>query len=130
MTYSLKTSADGTIFSTTTGMGTIKNEKVNKDSQLFQQPMPGATSAQTIVLDLFGATKMITVDGVFYDTANMVEFITELEGLVSGSQTHYHWTSDLYTVINICVLSVSWQYIGGEPTHIEYTINMIEGTGA
>ena len=128
MTYSLKTSADGTIF--TAGIGQITNEKVNKDSQLFQQPLPGSDSSSTIVLDLFGAAKTITVDGEFYTIASFTTFIGELEGLVNGSQTHYHWASDVTgTTINVCVLSVSWQYVGGEPTHIAYTINMIQTGG-
>lgn len=128
MSYDLKTKEDVVIF--TNGMGTVTNEKVNKDSQLFQQPLPGSDSSSTIVLDLFGAAKTITIDGEFYDETNMAEFLTELEGLVNGDQTHYHWTSDaIGTTINVCVLTVSWQYIGGEPTHITYTINMIQTGG-
>ena len=97
MTYTLAKSDDTVIF--TNGMGKLTNEKVNKDSQLFQQPMPGSPSSSTIVLDLFGATKTITIDGEFYDETNMVEFITELEGLVSGIQTHYHWSRDRKSVV-------------------------------
>jgi len=127
MTYSLKTGAGGTIF--TNGIGIIRSENTTKDAQLFQQAIPFEDSDSTIVLDLFGTNKNITIDGTFTSNtpANIVTFVGQIEGLANGRQTPYQWYSDVKgSTIYVVVTSASWKTEEGSPTKVDYTINMME----
>jgi hypothetical protein len=115
-----------------TSLGTIENESSSKSAQLFQQPMPVSDSNQAILLDLFGASRTIQISGRFYegqDSMTVTDFIAELDGLISGSQTAKTYFSDKtgvsYTVL---VDGVSWKVTQGEVTIVSYDITLIEGS--
>jgi len=110
-------------------LGTVTEERQNKDAQLFQQPMPGSDSSSTFVLDLFGAIRTITIKGIYSGAAiaNVKTFIGELTALINGTQTVRTYTSDLFTSgINVYVQLVDYNYEAGNPLNVEYTIQMIE----
>ena len=60
MSYSIKTQAGVSVF---TSIGTVNSEESNKDAQLFQMPIPLSDSTSTVMLDLFGASRTITIKG-------------------------------------------------------------------
>lgn len=121
MTYSL---------SGMTSLGTVISEESTKDSQLFQQPMPLSDSSSAIMLDLFGASRNITIKGKYTAGDGTIStFIAELDALVSGTQTSKTYHSDKtgvsYTVL---VQSVTWSADEGGVNLVDYTINLVEGS--
>lgn len=122
MTYSLGAYTD---------IGVVISEEHSKDSGLFQMPMPGSNSSAAFLLDIFGASKTITISGKYSGTAgNIQTFITWLEGLVNGNQTTtkvFHTDKASSGDYNVYVMSVSWKSEEGAPLLVEYTIQMMEG---
>lgn len=81
-----------------TSLGTVVNERITKDAQLFQMPMPMADSTEAIALDLFGVNRTITIDGIFVNGTggkSVSEFIDELNSLINGTQLTRTYHSDL-----------------------------------
>lgn len=112
------------------GFGTIISEDSGKDSSLFQQPIPLSDSSSAILLDLFGASRRISIKGVYTSAdGTIATFIGELDGLIDGEQTAKTYHSDKsglsYTVL---VDHVSWNVEEGEVNKVNYTIELIEGT--
>lgn len=115
------------------GMGTVTNESSTKDSGLFQTPMPYADSDDAIMLDMFGASRTITVSGVFatgdgsYSTNALA--IAALDALINGQQTSKTFVSgksgSSYTVL---VQSVEWKSDEGDVNKVTYTIVLTEGS--
>lgn len=110
----------------------ITNESSTKDAGLFQMPMPASDSDDAIQLDIFGASRTITIDGTFVDgtvSKTVVQFIAELDGLVNGSQSSVQYDSDTSgTHYHCLVQSVTWKRKEGETNVIDYTINLTEGS--
>ncbi len=46
-----------------TDLGNIQTENQNKDSSLFNQPVPGTDSDISILLDLFGVIRTVRIEG-------------------------------------------------------------------
>ena len=116
---------------TLTGMSSlanIRNERSNKDAQLFQMPLPRTDSNQTLVLDLFGTIRTITIDGTFTTADGTIStFISQLDALISGSQTTKVFHSDKSGVnYNVIVTSVDWRSGEGEVNKVDYSISMIQ----
>ena len=114
-----------------TTLGTVTSEESSKDAQLFQQPLPTYNSSQAVLLDIFGASRTITISGVHVSgdgSKTTAQFIAELDGLISGSQTSRTYTSDKSaTTYKVLVQTVSWKSEEGAPLKTEYTITMVEG---
>jgi hypothetical protein len=115
------------------GMGTVTNEESTKDSGLFQQPMPATPSSSATLIDLFGASRTITIKGKFVvgDTgyASITLFIQDLDGLISGAQTSCTYTSDKTGLdYDGLVSSVTWTADEGAVNHVDYTIVFTEGS--
>jgi hypothetical protein len=124
----------GTIMPT---LGTVTSKEISKDAGLFQLPMPQSNSSAAILLDLFGASKTITINGKYtnlqYGAVTVQVFIFYLESLVNGSQTAAKYISEKsdlegYAGINVLIQAVSWKAEAGNPNSVEYTISMIEGS--
>ena len=114
-----------------TSLGTIQNITSTKDSNLFKQAMPGNDSSQSIVLDLFGAERTITVKGVFTAStiAALTTFVLQLDALIAGTQSGITFNaSDISQSYTVRILNVEWVYDSDEgPMKIAYTIQMQEG---
>jgi len=93
-------------------------------------PIPMSDSRDTIMLDLFGASRTITITGIWTAGDGTIStFITWLDGLVNGTQTPISFVSDKsgvpYTVL---VQSVKWSSEEAGVNKLDYTINMVEGS--
>ena len=113
-----------------TSLGTVNKEDSTKDAGLFQQPLPASNSNQAIMLDIFGASRTITISGVFTGTtAQISAFIVELDALVSGTQSVKVYHSDKSGAdYNVLVSSVTWTAEEGAVSKVDYTINLTEGS--
>ncbi|MCP6727483.1 MAG: hypothetical protein KJI69_05745 [Patescibacteria group bacterium] len=116
-----------------TNLGNIQTETQNKDSSLFNQPLPGSDSSTSILLDLFGVTRTISIDGIKSGTAAALNtFITVIEALIAGGQSGVTFVSSLSTFANktVFVKSFNWDYVKGDPNKISYRLELTEGAGA
>jgi len=113
-----------------TSVGYVQSEVHTKDSNLFQQPIPTSDSSSSILLDLFGVTKNISVTGTFTGSlANINTFISAIETIENGSQSGVTWVSSLSTYGNktVFIKSFSWTYATGSPLKINYQLELTEG---
>jgi hypothetical protein len=122
MTYSLTGMA---------GLGTC-TEHQDKDSGLFQMPMPGSDSSSQILIDIFGTTRTIKLTGRFSlgDTgyASVAAFIVALDTLNNGAQTSRTYHSDKSGLdYQVLVTSASWDAEEADVNSVPYEINMVEG---
>lgn len=111
-----------------TSLGTVRNETVNKDAQLFQMPMPGYDSRFLIALDLFGAQRTIRIDGTYIgNSVQIASFIAELDALINGNQTNRTYTSDVsgksYSVV---IQTIEFKRSEAEVNKVDYSIDMLE----
>ena len=65
----------------------VTREDLNKDAGLFQLALPGSDSDSTITLDLFGASKTITLTGVYVATTSNDYSVTSYGGTLWASLT-------------------------------------------
>jgi hypothetical protein len=110
----------------------VQSCESNKDSQLFQMPLPGSDSSGALALDLMGASRTITIRGQKVDTeANCKTFIvTYLDAWVNGSQSAVVFHADISDVnYTVYVQSVRWEYKAGEVGVVDYTITLMECSG-
>ena len=119
-----------------TNMGTVTSEESTKDAGLFSQAMPGADSNDTILLDMFGASRQMVIKGKFVigDTGyaaigGVNGFIAALDALISGAQTSRVYNSDK-TGLNYTglVSSVTWSASEGDVNSVDYTIVFMQGS--
>ena len=109
-------------------LGHVTSEESNKDSQLFQQAMPGSDSNYLISLDLFGAMRTINVKGTYTSTDGTIStFISWLDGLVNGNQSTKSYYSEksgvTYTVL---VNNVRWSGEEAGVNFVNYEISLLE----
>jgi len=109
-------------------LGTITQERINKDAQLFQMPLPRTDSDKLIALDLFGVQRTITLDAVWtVVNGDIPTFLTWLDGLVNGEQiTKVYATDTTGTSYNVFVNTVDYRRAEGEVNLITYSITMLE----
>lgn len=111
-------------------LGTITNEEVNKDSQLFQQPLPKNDSDKLIALDLFGVQKTISISGVKEGTtSDLQNFISTIQNAINGDQSTIAYTSDLHGPIQVLIQNFRWRYEEGSPNMVRYDLSLLEAAG-
>jgi len=123
MAYSLTNNSGGAV-----DLGVVTDEDINKDAQLFQMPLPATDSSGLVGLDLFGATKTITIKGKYVGTA-ISTFVAQIQGLVSGTQNIKTYVSDTAGSLKVLVQNVRWNYETGVPNVINYELSMLEAGG-
>jgi len=97
---------------------------------LFNQPLPTSDSDKSILLDLFGVSRVISITGIFTGTlAQLNTFITVIETLADGSQTGVTFVSSLstFTSKKVFVKNFNWSFIKATPNKINYSLELIEG---
>lgn len=115
-----------------TTLGNVTKEQSSKDAGLFQMPMPGSDASSSILLDIFGTSRVITINGVYTGatTSDITTFIGLLDALVDGAQPtaglsyHSDKSNTSYTVL---VTGVQWEAEPGTPLAVNYSITMSEG---
>jgi len=115
-------------------------------------PMPASPPASTILLDLGGATKKITISGILFDdgtdrlsTGTAITLLAQkqwLEGLIDGAQSTVTFTSnyssktsdgdadpDDWEDTSVVVSTLRFTETEGKPSEIEFTMTLMAGTG-
>lgn len=112
-----------------TGMGTVTTESQDKSCNLFFTAMPGSDSSDAVLIDLFGASRDITISGIYTtDNGSIEAFITALDALCNGQQTIKDFVSGKSgTTYKVLVDSVNWEAEESGVTFVKYTIVMKEG---
>jgi hypothetical protein len=114
-----------------TSLGVVTRERVNKSANLFFMPIPGSDSSGAIVLDLFGVTGDLNIEGTFVNltaSKTIAQFIVELENLVNGNQSINTYTSDKAgKTYSVYVDSIDWDGVEGNANAITYSIAMKVG---
>lgn len=116
-------------------LGTVTKERPDTDAQLFEQPLPRTNAAGTILIDLFGVVKIITLEGVFVaGTGGLTikqfvdQFIDNSTGKIKGNQTSTTYTSDTMTSpVEVIVKSFNYTYDAGDPNKVNYVLVLQEG---
>jgi hypothetical protein len=110
-------------------LGVIKREEENKDSGLFKQPMPFSDSSQSLMMDIFGASRTKTVDGEFIgEIEEQRDFVNAIKGLQNGQQPGYVFVSD-WSGESITVLIESFRHskVEAEVNRVTYSLTLSEG---
>ena len=111
-------------------LGTVTSESQTKSSNLFNQPLPFSDSDASLIMDIFGTTRTITVIGVKTGAvAALRTFVTNIEALQDGKQANLTFVSS-WTNVNKEVLIQDFTHdkASGDETKINYTLILIEGT--
>ena len=135
--------------SITYNLGVIQSEAVNVDAQLFEMPLPVSPATDTFELDLFGTLKTINLKGNFvagFGGLTVKQFVDQFiddgtnavsnptatyngTGVFSGDQKTLTYTSDSFTnPILVLVKNFNYTFTGGEPTHVEYELGLVESS--
>lgn len=111
-------------------LGTVNKEESSKDAGLFFMPMPTKNSDGAIQLDIFGATRTITINGIFTSgDGSISDFIIALDNLVNGEQSVKTYHSDKSGVdYYVLVSGVRWEAEEGGVNKVNYVIMMQEGS--
>ena len=140
------TAADGTFESSGSVVLTlydVQSEDVSKTSGIIEFPMPTMDSDDKIIMDLMGASRTITVEGIVTtgDVPEIYKYARDIVGLqgttgsnntlISGAQgsAYGQFTYQSYTVSNAISVVVSEASISsekGNPEMKKYNITMLE----
>ena len=112
-------------------LGKIQNESQTKDTSLFSQAIPTSDSDTSLLLDLFGVIRTISIDGIFTGTiANQVSnFITPIETIANGTQAGVTFVSSQTSFPNkkVFIQNFNWNFVKANPNKINYSLTLIEG---
>lgn len=110
-------------------LGIVNSESQNKDSGLFQSPIPGRDSTGAILIDVFGTFRSITLNGTFEGTnIEQDTFIDAIESICDGSQISSTFVSSKKPEPrNVFIQTFNWEVVEAVPDKIVYTLTLLEG---
>lgn len=110
-------------------MGDVQSEEHTKDSGIFNQPIPRSDSSSVILLDLFGCSKKISVEGIITGTTTVQNtFITAIESINNGQQSSSTFTSSIRTsTYNVFIETFTWTKNAADPSKLNYSLTLLEG---
>jgi hypothetical protein len=115
-----------------TTLGTVTKCVTTKDSGLFEQALPASDSSEQILIDLFGCTRKISLEGTFVSGQGgktVTQFIEELNALQTGNQATSTFVSGQNGVpYNVYIVSVEYSDDEANPNSVDYRIEMSEGS--
>jgi len=111
-------------------LGDVSSESSTKSSNLFNTPLPFSDSDATLIMDLLGTNRTITVNGVKTGTvAQLRTFITDIEGLQNGAQSSLTFVSSWTNVNkNVLIQDFTHDKVKSDENKVSYTITLSEGT--
>ncbi len=129
-TIQLNTTNDATY-----GSPQIQNMKVVKESPTWEILIPTSNSNATVVIDMMGTKKMLTISGITTGTVTQIDsFINGLEGFLNSQQyllaaSGLTFTADRPTGTSLtCILkSFDWEYSAGTVNKLEWTLSLVQG---
>lgn len=111
-------------------LGKVQNESQTKDSNLFMQPLPYSDSVDSILMDLFGTGRTITIEGkITGDKTALQTFVGAIEGIQDGRQSGSVYVGDLITSNKtVLIQTFNWNYQAANVGSLPYTLTLMEGT--
>ena len=113
-------------------LGQVQIERQTKDSGLFELPIPASDSDQAFLLDLFGVTRRISIEGIKSGSSAQLEtFIETIEAIIDGNQAVSAFVSSLIASpasINVLIRNFTWSFTRGSPSKINYSLELIQGS--
>jgi len=111
-------------------LGEVTSETSSKASNLFNMPIPLSDSDATLLMDLMGTTRTITITG--YKTglvADLRTFVSNIETLQNGKQSGMIFVSS-WTNSNKTCLIENFEHTKdqADENKINYTLVLQEGT--
>ena len=113
-------------------LGVVSREESTKSSNLLNYPIPLSDSDASVLADIMGTSRTITIQGVKTGTvAELRTFITNIEALQNGNQSAMRFVSSWRTAY-----STSTWFLIQDFTHtknqadenkVEYNLTLIEG---
>jgi len=105
-------------------------EQHSRTSGLLNSPLPLSNSDESLIMDLFGTGRTITVTGLMNGTpSELSAFIVSIEAIQNGAQTGATFVSGknglTYTVL---IDNFDWTDKGGAPGILDYTLILMEGS--
>lgn len=116
-------------------LGDVKSESDSKSSNLFMQALPFTDSASTLLMDLMGTSRTITVTGVKTGTtAECNTFIDNIEALQNADQSAgYTFKSSWRTTPgkdkNVLIEEFSHEKSEADESRVSYTLVLFQGSG-
>jgi len=111
-------------------LGDVSSESSTKSSNLFQFPMPLSDSDAAILMDIFGTSRTITIEGVKTGLiAALRTFVTDIETIQNGEQSGSTFVSS-WTNVNKTVLIQDFTHtkVSANENEINYTLVLEEGS--
>ena len=111
-------------------LGDVNSEVSTKSSNLFNFPMPLSDSDEAILMDIFGTSRTITVEGVKTGTVSELRtFVNNIEALQNGEQSNLTFVSS-WTNSNKEVLIQDFTYtkISSDESKVGYNLSLVEGS--
>ena len=111
-------------------LGDVSSESSTKSSNLFNQPIPFSDSDASLIMDLMGTSRTITLSGVKTGTvAQLRTFVTDIEGLQTGAQASLTFVSSWTNVSkSVLIQEFTHEKSEGSENKVNYTLTLIEGT--
>lgn len=111
-------------------LGTINSETSTKSSSLFNFPMPLSDSDEAILMDIFGTSRTITLDGVKVGVvADLRTFVNDIEAIQNGEQSGStfisSWTNSNKTVL---IQDFTHTKIEADESKVGYSLTLTEGS--
>lgn len=116
-----------------TNLGDVQSESQSKDANLFQMPIPTQDSSSAFLLDIFGMSRTITLEGIFRGTlAEQDTFIDAIETIAAGNQTGSTFVSSHTATANktVYVQNFNWTVDSANTNYVTYSLTMIEGASS
>ena len=111
-------------------LGDISSESSTKSSNLFQFPMPLSDSDKAILMDIFGTSRTITIEGLKTgELAALRTFVSDIETIQNGEQSGStfvsSWTNSNKTVL---IQDFTHTKVQADENKIGYNLTLIEGS--
>jgi len=129
-TVQLNTTGDGTY-----GSPQLQNMKVSKESQTWEIAIPASDSNATIVIDLLGTKRVISLTGTVQGTTtqldsfvnNMSVFLNSGQYLLAASGLTFTADRPASTSYTVIMKTFDWEYNSGTINAIEWSATLIQG---
>lgn len=111
-------------------LGDVNSESSIKSSNLFNFPMPLSDSDEAILMDIFGTSRTITVEGVKVGAvADLRTFVNDIEAIQNGEQSGSTFISS-WTNSNKIVLIQDFSHtkVSADESKVGYNLTLTEGS--
>ena len=112
-------------------LGKVETISPEKFQDIFQVSTPTHDSDQTVLEELSGATRTITVKGIMTGSsvADLKTNLDAINDLIDGDQGGtVAFVSDITGTVNVVIAAFSFMFTTATRVTADYTLELIEGT--